>query len=134
MTGNIANQHIEVIFVERTDQAEIAANRAHRVIERFHTHAAPYHGLRRKALLHARRENQIFFDLLLALFELRVSRAKILFGSLLFGNIGERRDGEQSSLGVLDGPDAGDDRQASASFCRQIEFVPAAAHLPGLPA
>jgi len=134
VAGDIANHHIEVILVERCDQAEIAADRAHWVIERFDPYAAPNHGLRRETLLNARREHQIVFNLFLALFELRVRRAKVLFSGFLFGNVDERYDGEHSSIRVLDGSDAGDDRQTSASFCRQIKFKPSAARLPGLPA
>ncbi len=116
--GDITNQEVEVIFVQRGDQTKIAANRACRMVERFNAYAAPDHALWREALLNARREGQIIVDLLLALLEQRVRRAKVVFSGLLFRNIDKRHDVERASIGVFDGPGTGDDGQASTCSCR----------------
>jgi hypothetical protein len=41
VAGNVADEQIEIVIVERTDQTEIAADGAHGMVEGFDAHAAP---------------------------------------------------------------------------------------------
>src|SRR5215472_4999785 len=100
-----------MLFFERADQPEVAANRAHRMIVGLHAQAAPHHRFGRKALLHASREREIFFDLFLARLELLVGLAKLfvgfaklLLGELLLGDIGERDNSKLAAVGVFKRP------------------------------
>ena len=122
VAGNVANQQIQIAIVQRTDQAEIAADGTHRMIKSFHAHAAPHQRFRRKALLHARGELQIFLDFPVTLFEFLVYVAQFLFGALQIGNVSERDDGKLASIGILDGASADDDGQARAIFFRHHEL------------
>ena len=40
VAGNVANEKIQVIGIERADEPEVAANRTHRMIESFYFEAA----------------------------------------------------------------------------------------------
>ena len=72
----------------RRDQAEIAADGAHRLVKSFDGSASPHQTAGRQALLHARGQQQILFDFAMALFELHIHFAQRVFGALLRGNVG----------------------------------------------
>ena len=74
MPRDIAHHKAEVRAARR-NQTEISANRSHRLIERLHQHLAPCQSAGREALLHACREQQVFFDFAMALLELSVGFA-----------------------------------------------------------
>ena len=115
---DVAHEQREVFVVLRAHQAEIAADRAHGIEERFDAHAAPDDGLRREALLHARGQREIFLDFLVALLELRVGLAELLLRALLFRNVGEHHDAEHVAFEILDAPRADDHRQTLPVFLR----------------
>ena len=96
VAGNVAHEQIQMVVIQRAHQAEIAADRAHRMKVGVDAQVAPDDRLRREALLHARGERQIFFDFPLALLELGVGVAQLRFGAFLFGDVGEGDDGERA--------------------------------------
>src|SRR5260370_4694540 len=87
MTRYVANKQIQMIFPARHSQSEITADRANGLKMRFNAHATPDQALWRQAFLDTGRERQLLFHLLLSLFQLLVRFAKLLLGSLLFGNL-----------------------------------------------
>src|ERR1700741_1487463 len=87
MTRYVANKQIQMIFPARHSKSKITADRAHGLKMRFDTHATPDEALWCEAFLDTSRERQLLFDLLLPLFQLLVRFAKLLLGSLLFGNL-----------------------------------------------
>jgi len=62
MPRDIANHETKVAAARR-DESKISADRSHRLIERLDQHLAPSQSAGSEALLHACREQQIFFDL-----------------------------------------------------------------------
>src|SRR5271165_3273307 len=87
MTRYIANKQIQMIFPARHSKSKITADRANGLKMRFDTHATPDEALWCQAFLDTGRERQLLFHLLLPLFQLFVRFAKLLLGSLLFGNL-----------------------------------------------
>ena len=83
VAGNVADQQVEMIVVERADQAEIAADGAHRMVVGVDVDAAPDDRSRRQALLHARGQSQILVHFPLAFFEAHVGVAQFRFGAFL---------------------------------------------------
>ena len=134
MAGNVAHEKIQMIGIEGAHETEVAANRAHRKIERFHVEAAPDERFRREALLHASSEGEVFFNFFLPLFEEFVRGAQLLFGAFLLGNIGKTDDREGAAVGVFQASCAGNHRQLRSAFCRQVELMPGPAHSACFPA
>src|SRR5208283_4840408 len=87
MTRYVANKQIQMIFPARHSKSKITPDRANALKMRFDTHATPDEALWCEAFLDAGRERQLLFHLLLPLFQLLVRFAKLLLGSLLFGNL-----------------------------------------------
>jgi hypothetical protein len=76
-----------MIFPARRRKSKITADRANGLKMRFDTHATPDEALWCEAFLDTGRERQLLVHLLLPLFQLLVRFAKLLLGSLLFGNL-----------------------------------------------
>jgi hypothetical protein len=87
MTRYVANKRIQMIFAAGHSKSKISPDRANGVKMRFDTHATPDEALWCEAFLDTGRERQLLFHLLLPLFQLLVRFAKLLLGSLLFGNL-----------------------------------------------
>src|SRR5882672_1765424 len=122
MTRYIANQQIQMIFPARHSKSKITADRANGLKMCFDTHATPGEALWSETFLDAGREGQILFDLFLPLFQLLVRCAKLLFGSLLFGNL---RKSDYTVLAAIRGihhSRTNDHWQATPVFFRQDEF------------
>jgi hypothetical protein len=122
VAGNVADQQIQIVIVERTDQAEIAADSAHGMIKSFDADAAPHQRFRREALLHARGKREVFLNFLMTLFEFFVYFAEFLFGALQIGNVGEGDDGKLAAIGIFDHTGTDNHRHARAIFSGQHEF------------
>jgi hypothetical protein len=110
VAGNVAHKKIQMIAVKRADQAEVAANRTHRMIKSFHIQTAPGERFRRKALLHAGCEREVLFDFFLPLFQKFVGGAQLFLGAFLLGDIREADYRESAPVRVFHIPRAGDDR------------------------
>src|ERR1700735_706429 len=122
MSRDIANHKAKVV-ASRRNEPKISANRSHRLIERLDQYFAPGQSAGSEALLHACREQQVFFDFVMALFELSVGFAQRVFGALLFGNVRGRNHRKRVAVGVLDLPRGNQHRQFSPVALRQEEFV-----------
>src|ERR1700722_3161888 len=94
MTRDIADQQVELFFVKHLYQAEIAADRVRRLVERVDAQGSPKEWLGGQALLYPGRQRQVLLHLSLILLEPRVCCTELLFGAFLFRNIGQRRDRE----------------------------------------
>src|SRR5208282_1306847 len=112
VTGNVEDEQIQMIVILRGDENKVAADAADGMIVSVDAEAAPHERLGRKGLLHAGRERQFVLDFLLALLELDVGLAKLGFGALLLGNVGEGNDRELAAVGIFQPARADDHRQA----------------------
>jgi hypothetical protein len=122
VAGNVADQQVQVVFVECADQSEVSADGAHRMVEGFDVHAAPHDGFGRQALLDACGKGKIFLDFLIAVLQLPVRDSQFLLDPLYFRNVGERDDGIAAAFGILNDTRADDDGQTAAILARQHEL------------
>ena len=122
MPRNIAN-HKAKVGAARRDEPKISANRSHWLIEGLDQHLAPGQSARREALLHARREQQVFFDFAMALLELNVGLTQVILSAFLFGNVCGRDNRERVAVGVFNLARGNQHRQFFASDPRHEEFV-----------
>src|SRR6516225_3302576 len=129
-----------MLFFERADQAEVAANRAYWIEVGLHPQPAPHQRFGRKALLYASRQRQVFFNLFVALLELLIGFGKLLvrfpkllLNELLLGDIGERHKLKPAVVGVFMRPRAdnyGHPRAVLLGNRKLVTIVPNAfAHL-----
>src|SRR5215470_8117014 len=113
VAGYVADEQVQMLFFERADQPEVAANRARRIEAGRHPQPAPHQRFGRKALLYASRQRQVLFNLFLALLELLIGFGKLLvrfpkllLDELLLGDIGERHNPKPAAAGVFMRPRA----------------------------
>src|SRR3984957_15153607 len=75
VAGNIANQQIQVLFIEWSDQPEVTADSVRWLVESVDTQASPVDGFWGHALLYSGRQHKVLLNLFLMRFEPRVCDA-----------------------------------------------------------
>src|SRR5215467_215231 len=123
VAGYVADEQVQMLIFERADQAEVAANRAHRIVVGLHPQPAPRQRFGSKALLYASRERKIFFNLFPTLLEMLVGFGKLLLSEFLLGDIGECHNSKVAAVGVYMCPRTDNYGQPRAVFLRNRKLV-----------
>src|SRR6202521_4815397 len=122
MAGNIADHDAQVFFTWG-NESEIPTNGSHRLIERLDSAPTPDKTLWGETLLHARREDEVFFNFAMALLELNIRLTERIFRALLLADVRRGDDGVEGAVAILDLAGGDQHRHSPAAGLRQIKFI-----------